>query len=96
MHALLTQLAAHSGQQPAARRITPGYLAALLRACCPVPAPSPAARTATAPPGLAESLTDRETDVLRLIAARSTPRAHLRDAAIHYKTLKNRTAGRAV
>ena len=69
MHALLTQLAGHRGQQPAARGITPGYLAALARASRRAPAAPPSGRAAAAPHGLAEPLTDRELDVLRLIAA---------------------------
>jgi LuxR family maltose regulon positive regulatory protein len=69
MHALLTQLAAHRGQQPTAHGVTPRYLAALLRASRPVPAPPLPAPAAAAPPGLAGPLTDREADVLRLIAA---------------------------
>ncbi|HZR54322.1 MAG TPA: LuxR C-terminal-related transcriptional regulator [Streptosporangiaceae bacterium] len=57
MHALLSAAPAD--------RVDPGYLDTLRRACGQVPP----RRAATAPPGLAEPLTDRELDVLRLIAA---------------------------
>jgi len=52
-----------------ARRTGPGYLAALLRACGPAGAAPPRSRGAGAAPGLAEPLTGRELEVLRLIAA---------------------------
>ena len=48
--------------------IDPGYLATLLRACGQADAMPPRTRAA-APPGLAEPLTDRELEVLRLLAA---------------------------
>src|SRR5262249_39206418 len=61
MLALLAQRpVAQSGQQDAAGRIAPGYLAALLRACGPADAAPPRSRAAGAVPGLAEPLTDRE------------------------------------
>jgi LuxR family maltose regulon positive regulatory protein len=87
MHALLTQLAAHRGQQPTARG-TPGYLAALLRASRPVPGAPPPARAAPAPPGLAEPLTDRETDVLRLIAAGKSNQRIARELVVTIDTVK--------
>jgi LuxR family maltose regulon positive regulatory protein len=77
MHALLAQLpaarpdrqdelsAARPGQQDVP---DPGYLATLLRACGQTDAAPPPGRAA-APPGLAEPLTDRELEVLRLLAA---------------------------
>jgi LuxR family transcriptional regulator, maltose regulon positive regulatory protein len=68
MHALLSRLAAHRGPQPTARGITPGYLAALLRASSPVPAAPPPARAASAPPGLPEQLTARELEILAFLA----------------------------
>ena len=59
MRALLAQLsAARPDQQHAARRIDPGYLAALLRACGQADAVPPQRRAAAAPPGLAEPLTE--------------------------------------
>jgi LuxR family maltose regulon positive regulatory protein len=87
MHALLIQLAAHRGQQPAARGITPGYLAALVRASRLGPA-APPGRVAAAPPGLAEPLTDRETDVLRLIAAGKSNQRIARELVVTLDTVK--------
>jgi LuxR family maltose regulon positive regulatory protein len=70
MRALLAQLsAARTARQRAAGRIDPGYLAGLLRACSQAGATPPPRRSAVAPPGLAEPLTDRELEVLRLLAA---------------------------
>ena len=77
MRALLTRLSAARpdrqdeltgagpGQQDA---IDPGYLATLLRAFGQTDAAPPPGRAA-APPGLAEPLTERELEVLRLLAA---------------------------
>ena len=61
--------AARPGQQYAAHSIDPGYLAVLLRACGQADAVPPPRRTVAAPPGLVEPLTDRELEVLRLLAA---------------------------
>ena len=89
MHALLGQLAARRDQQPAARGITPGYLAALLRASRPTPAAPPSGRAAAAaPPGLAEPLTDRETDVLRRIAAGKSNQRIAHDLVVTLDTVK--------
>ena len=88
MHALLTQLAAHLDQQPAARSITPGYLAALVRACRRAPAEPPSGRSAVAPPGLAEPLTDRETEVLRLIAVGKSNQRIARELVVTLDTVK--------
>ncbi len=70
MRALLARLsAARKDQRAPARDIDPGYLAGLLRACGQAAA-APSSRQATAAlPGLAEPLTDREVEVLRLLAA---------------------------
>jgi LuxR family maltose regulon positive regulatory protein len=87
MHALLTQLAARRGQRPTARRISSGYLATLLRACRPVPAAPPPGRAA-APPGLAEPLTDRETAVLRLIAAGKSNQRIAHELVVTLDTVK--------
>jgi LuxR family transcriptional regulator, maltose regulon positive regulatory protein len=89
MHALLAQLAAaRPGQQHAARRIDPGYLAALLRACDQADAvPSPR-RAAAAPPGLAEPLTDRELEVLRLVAAGRSNQRIAHDLVVALDTVK--------
>jgi LuxR family maltose regulon positive regulatory protein len=66
MHALLAQLsAARPDRQD---ELDPGYLATLLRAFSQPDAAPPPGRAA-APPGLAEPLTERELEVLRLLAA---------------------------
>jgi LuxR family maltose regulon positive regulatory protein len=89
MHALLAQLsAARPGQQHAARRIDPGYLAALLRACGQADAVPPPRRAAAAPPGLAEPLTDRELEVLRLIAAGRSNQRIAHDLFVALDTVK--------
>ena len=70
MRALLTRLsAARKDQPPPARDIDPDYLAGLLRACGQAGAAPPSRRAAAALPGMAEPLTDREVEVLRLLAA---------------------------
>jgi LuxR family transcriptional regulator, maltose regulon positive regulatory protein len=88
MHALLTQLAVHLDQQPAAHGITPGYMEALVRACGRPHAASPSARLAAPPPGLAEPLTDRETDVLRLIAAGKSNQRIAHELVVTVDTVK--------
>jgi LuxR family maltose regulon positive regulatory protein len=89
MRVLLAQLsAAQRGQQHAARRIDPGYLAALLRACGQADAAPPPGRAAAAPPGLAEPLTDRELDVLRLIAAGKSNQRIAHDLFVALDTVK--------
>jgi LuxR family maltose regulon positive regulatory protein len=89
MRALLTQLSAsRSGQQHSARRIDPGYLAALLLACGQAdPVPS-WRRAAAAPPGLAEPLTDRELEVLRLLAAGRSNQRIAHDLVVALDTVK--------
>jgi LuxR family transcriptional regulator, maltose regulon positive regulatory protein len=88
MHALLSQLpAARLGQQHAARRIGPGYLATLLRACGQVAA-GPPNRAAPAPPGLAEPLTSRELEVLGLIAAGKSNQRIAHDLVVALDTVK--------
>ena len=89
MHALLAELsAARPGRQHAAGRIDPGYLAALLRACSQADAAPPPGRAAAAPPGLAEPLTDRELDVLRLIAAGKSNQRIAHDLFVALDTVK--------
>src|SRR5580658_7315258 len=69
MHALLARLAAAERDQRApARGIDAGYLAALLHACHQADAMPPRSRDG-ALTGMAEPLTGRELEVLRLIAA---------------------------
>jgi LuxR family transcriptional regulator, maltose regulon positive regulatory protein len=70
MCALLTRLsAARKDQRAPASDIDPGYLAGLLRACGRAGAAPPSRRAAAALPDMAEPLTDREMQVLRLLAA---------------------------
>jgi LuxR family maltose regulon positive regulatory protein len=88
MRALLTQLsAARTRPQHTASRIDPGYLAALLRACNQPDAPPPR-RPGGAPPGLAEPLTDRELDVLRLLAAGKSNQRIAHDLVVALDTVK--------
>jgi LuxR family maltose regulon positive regulatory protein len=88
MRALLAELsAARRGQPHAARRIDPGYLAKLLRACGQAEA-VPRRRAAAATPGLAEPLTDRELDVLRLIAAGKSNQRIAHDLVVALDTVK--------
>jgi LuxR family maltose regulon positive regulatory protein len=80
MRALLAQLpTARPGQQHAARRVDPGYLAALLRAC---------GQADAAPPGLAEPLTGRELEVLRLLAAGRSNQRIAHDLVVALDTVK--------
>ena len=70
MRALLTRLSgARKDQRAPARDIDPDYLAGLLRACGQAGAAPPSRRAAAALPGMVEPLTDREVEVLRLLAA---------------------------
>ena len=89
MRALLAQLSeARPGQQHAARRTEPGYAAALLRACGRADAVPPPRRSAAAPPGMAEPLTGRELEVLRLIAAGSSNQRIARELFVSLDTVK--------
>jgi LuxR family maltose regulon positive regulatory protein len=89
MRALLAQLsAARPGQQHAARRIDPGYLAALRRACGQADATPPQRRGAATPPGLVEPLTDRELEVLRLLAAGRSNQRIAHDLVVALDTVK--------
>jgi LuxR family maltose regulon positive regulatory protein len=89
MRALLAQLpAVQPGEQHAARRIDPGYLAALLRACGEADAVPPRRAAATTQPGLIEPLTDRELEVLRLIAAGKSNQRIAHDLVVALDTVK--------
>ena len=88
MRAMLTQLSAARPGQPHAARFDPGYLAALVRACGEADAAPPPGRAAAAPPGLAEPLTDRELDVLRLIAAGKSNQRIAHDLVVALDTVK--------
>ena len=88
MRALLTQLpAAGPGQQRAAGRTGPGYLAALVRACGQTDTVPPRSRAGAAP-GLAEPLTDRELEVLRLLAAGKSNQRIAHDLVVALDTVK--------
>ena len=89
MRALLAQLsAARPDQQHAARRIDPRYLAALLHACGQADAAPPPGRAAAAPPGLVEPLTERELEVLRLLAAGKSNQRIAHDLVVALDTVK--------
>jgi LuxR family maltose regulon positive regulatory protein len=89
MRALLAQLpAARPGQQHAAPPIDPGYFGALLRACGQADAVPPQRRAAAALPGLAEPLTDRELEVLRLLAAGRSNQRIAHDLVVALDTVK--------
>jgi len=89
MRALLTQLpVARPGQRTVGDPIDPAYLAALLRACGPAGAVPQRIRAAAAPPGLAEPLTDRELEVLRLLAAGRSNQRIAHDLVVALDTVK--------
>jgi len=89
MHALLAGLSiARPGRQHTDRRIDPRYLAALVRACGQADAGPPRRRTAAARPGLAEPLTDRELEVLRLIAIGKSNQRIAHDLVVALDTVK--------
>jgi LuxR family maltose regulon positive regulatory protein len=89
MRALLALLpVARPDQQNAAGRIDPGYLTALLRACDPADSVPQRIRAAAAPPGLAEPLTDRELEVLRLLAAGKSNQRIAYDLVVALDTVK--------
>jgi len=86
MRALLTRLsAAQQGQRAPARDIDPDYLAALLRAGDQAAAAPPSRR---AVPGLAEPLTDREAEVLRLLAAGKSNQRIAHELVVALDTVK--------
>jgi len=88
MRALLAQLsAAQPGEQRAAR-IDPGYLAALLRACGQADAVPPRRPAAATSPGLIEPLTERELEVLRLLAAGRSNQRIAHDLVVALDTVK--------
>ena len=68
--------------------IEPGYLAALVRACGRAHAVPQARQAAVVPPGLAEPLTDRELEVLRLIAAGGSNQRIAHDLVVALDTVK--------
>jgi len=89
MRALLARLsAAQRDQRAPARGVHAGYLAALLRACGQAGAVPPQRRAGAAPPGMAEPLTDREVEVLRLLAAGSSNQRIARELFVALDTVK--------
>jgi len=80
--------AAQKADHAVARGIPPGYLAALLRAARPAPGSPLPRRPAAVPPGLPEPLTDRETDVLQLIAAGKPNQQIAQELVITIDTVK--------
>jgi LuxR family maltose regulon positive regulatory protein len=89
MRALLTRLsAARKDQRAPARDIDPDYLAALLRADGQAGAAPPSKRPAAALPGLAEPLTDREAEVLRLLAAGKSNQRIAHELVVALDTVK--------
>ena len=89
MRALLGQLpAVRPGQQHLVHRTGPGYQAALVRACGPADSVPPQKRAAAAPPSLAEPLTDRELEVLRLLAAGRSNQRMAHDLVVTLDTVK--------
>jgi len=89
MHALLAQLSAARPrrQDDAARRFDRGYLAALLRAFGQ-PDTAPPRTRAASPPGLVDPLTDRELEVLRLLAAGRSNQRIAHDLVVALDTVK--------
>ena len=89
MRHLIAQLpAARPGRPHPADRLGPGYRAALLRACGPADAAPPTRRAAAPPPGLAEPLTDRELEVLRLLAEGRSNQRIAHDLVVVLDTVK--------
>jgi LuxR family maltose regulon positive regulatory protein len=88
MHALLAQLSAARPGRQRAGRIDPDYVAALLSACGPADAVAPPGRAAAAPPGLPEPLTDRELQVLQLLAAGKSNQRIAHDLVLALDTVK--------
>jgi LuxR family transcriptional regulator, maltose regulon positive regulatory protein len=89
MRALLTRLsAARKDQRAPARDIDPDYLAGLLRACGQAGAAPPSRRVAAALPGMAEPLTDREAEVLQLLAAGKSNQRIAHELVVALDTVK--------
>ena len=87
MAALLARLSTAREKDHAGGPIDPDYLAALRHACGPADA-SPPRRTSAARPGRAEPLTDRELEILRLLAAGKSNQRIARDLFVAVDTVK--------
>jgi LuxR family maltose regulon positive regulatory protein len=90
MRALLGRLiAAQRAEESPARRVPTGYLARIMQAFDPEPAaPGSGRRVTPAVPGLAEPLTDRELEVLRLLAAGRSNQRIAHDLVVSLDTVK--------
>jgi LuxR family transcriptional regulator, maltose regulon positive regulatory protein len=89
MHALLTHLPiARPGRPHPTGPLNPSYLATLLSACGQADAAPPQRRAAAAPPGLAEPLTERELEVLRLLATGKSNQRIAHDLVVALDTVK--------
>jgi LuxR family transcriptional regulator, maltose regulon positive regulatory protein len=90
MRALLGRLiAAQRAEQSPARRVPPRCLAQIVQAFGPEPAaPGSGRRAAPAVPGLAEPLTGRELEVLRLLAAGKSNQRIAHDLVVALDTVK--------
>jgi LuxR family maltose regulon positive regulatory protein len=90
MGALLGRLAAaQRAEQASAPGVPPGFLARLVQAFGGTPAAaSPGPRAAAALPGLPEPLTDRELEVLRLIATGRSNQRIARELVVTLDTVK--------
>ena len=89
MRALLTRLsAAQKDRRAPARDIDPDYLARLLRACVQAGAAPASRRAAAALPGMTEPLTDREVEVLRLLAAGKSNQRIAHELVVALDTVK--------
>jgi LuxR family maltose regulon positive regulatory protein len=89
MRALLAQLSAGPpDQQHAADSIDPGYLTAILRARVKADIVPPQRGAAAGPPGLIEPLTERELEVLRLLAAGKSNQRIARELVVALDTVK--------
>ena len=88
IHTLLAELQAALPSQPhPGDGIDPRYLGALMRAYGEADS-APARMRATAPPGLVEPLTDRELEVLRLIAAGKSNQRIAHEMVVAVDTVK--------
>jgi len=89
MRALLARLsAARQDQRAKPLGIRAGHLAAVRRACGQAGAVLPSTHSAAAPPGLAEPLTGRELEVLRLLAEGRSNQRIARDLVVALDTVK--------